>query len=176
MASFHQFQVKFNELVEKHNRNNTYYFYSMRRNTTATPLTQNVPSPLVSGGNITEHTNGTDFISSIDPNDGKIEWNFSGPTGLYNCTFSFLCEREEPIDTELKLEFRQDSLQIPNWEVFIPAKNNNLSGNLFLPLTTGKKYSIWLVNEYKNETIIVHSCELVGRPMLQQDSLPFPSI
>lgn len=160
------FQNKFNEHVDKHNRRNTYYYYAARRNPDTLVLTQSVASPMVISVTPLEHSNGSEFVSSVDPGDSKTLWTCTGPSGLYNCAFHFFLIRPSPVDTELTIQFRENGLEVPGWEVYVPVGNTSISGNLFLPCTNGAEYSIWFLNDEAAESIIVHSCEFTGRPLV----------
>lgn len=158
------------------NRNNRYFYYACRRNTISTSLTANTSSSYTSGnGMILSHQFiGELFEVGTDPIDGKITWTLNGPSGLYACTANLNIVRSGGIvGQELIVEFRENDQFVTDWHIFMPGASEYIASNIFLPLTQGNVYSVWVKCENASGDVTVTDTEFTARPMVNSIPLPF---
>lgn len=150
------------------NKNNSYFYYSCRRNTNSTFLNANTSSSYTPGnGIVTHHQMGSLFTVGTDPGDGKQTWTLDGASGLYACTASLNVQKNGLVNgQELIVEFRENDLFVANWYISIPEMSEYISSNIFLPLTSGNVYSVWIKCETMSGNVVVSNTEFTARPML----------
>lgn len=166
--------TQINSIITKINKNNFYYFYGNKKNTLVNTLPLNTSVPIMHNGIESYHGVGDIITKSIDVNDGKNIFNINESSGLYKCTIRIDITRDSNLDNkEIIIEFREDDLYKPGWELSIRSTSETITSNLFLPLTQNKKYSIWIKCETATGDIIVNNLEITSQPMIEIETLPF---
>lgn len=157
------------------NRNNLYFYYACRRNTTPTSLTAATASSYTpgTGTELYHQFMGELFTKANDPIDGKATWTLTGPSGLYACTANLNIIRYGGIvGREITVEFRENDQFVTDWHIFMPAASEYIASNIYLPLTQGNVYSVWVKCETASGDITITDTEFTAKPMV--NSIPIP--